>query len=1356
MKKFAKISLAAVMTMGLFACTDYVDKYESDYKEAYGDEEVFKANLDKATWEWAATCETGDWFWCAIRDGRVAGESVMGVKWERFISGNATLSFAGKDDNAYDFSTNVLPEDLTQLIRLNGGVSVKIESISDGTEAGIGISVDGFKVDESSAVVLAYGNEYPGAKLCLMDVDGSGDVKSEWCWALEQGSVTTQTFEYKDLKYSKGEKNLEEFIGEVDYLAVVLTEDASVSKGLTVVALGFSGDGLDIDYGESSSSVKGGASSSSVKSGASSSSTAKSSDSVKSSSSTKAGFLWKGSDKSNLVKTDFGSGSEWRYAVYGDAQIQVPAGNPYTLCNGKCGVVHFGERGSQSASVRFSLDSDTSLAFDVSAWQGLCVVYTTDQAASLHIISSNLQKGASAQLPKTAMNSYKIARIKWDEFTKASDAQAAVKKLDSIQIYFNGNPGESQFFNIYQIGDYDACNNVEAIKLDSAKFVSEPGDGGLAQLFDEGSEVRLYEIEDGRSLDKSGVFRVAQVGSSWNFAVSASTVPSQYVLSSVNGYYYNEKTGKKSDSKVTLNALNDLMVDKHVYINVLTHLEYERVLHLVKEETKKVKVAKSQAQAEILDAFYIDTTGFGGYSDSLDMFGTSDADAALLAISILLHGDRSATQFTELLQNIVNDIAEDGVWGDSATKVEIATWAAAQDLSKIRSNVEQLASGNVAPNFEKYIRNFVRNVLHSQVSWMYLNPLIEYDTFVDARDSLVYKTVKIGTQTWMAQNLNYVPKDSVGFCYNNETAMCNLYGRLYPWKVVKEVCPDGWHLPSTAEWQTLAESVGGLERGNNLKTSAGWLVPDDGPNGNGNNSSGFSALPAGGNYDGVFGGATIDVHFWSATEFGDQSAETFYLAQDYYWAEISSINRNVSAHPIRCVMDPLTGTMTDTRDGHVYKTIKIANQTWMAENLNYHYAALNKGGDSSSYCYENKPENCVTHGRLYLWSAAMDSAGKVNGFASGCGESSTCNVQEPFRGVCPSGWHLPSLTEWNELLTFLGASDSAGKQLKATTGWKNHNGDNNYGFNALASGLWDDYGKKFEYLGERTYFWSSTFDHGMESRRYLVMTSYDDGASLGYASSTGMSVRCVQGDGVIPSSSSTSSSSSEGNGSYYNSTAKTLTDYRDNQVYKTTTIGSQIWMAENLKYRYVKPTMELDSSSFCYGDVGTGDRGAANCSVYGRLYLWSAAIDSTGMASAATPKFCGDGTQCELTGTVRGICPDGWHLPSREEWRALVVYVDGSIAEYGASNVAGKKLKSTTRWNSGNGLDSYGFSGLPSGYRGPYSNGDKSIGEITFFWGSTQYSNANAWIMRLNDNADAAIVTSNDKDSRFPIRCLKD
>ena len=73
------------------------------------------------------------------------------------------------------------------------------------------------------------------------------------------------------------------------------------------------------------------------------------------------------------------------------------------------------------------------------------------------------------------------------------------------------------------------------------------------------------------------------------------------------------------------------------------------------------------------------------------------------------------------------------------------------------------------------------------------------------------------------------------------------------------------------------------------------------------------------------------------------------------------------------------GTLTDDRDGQTYKTVKIGEQWWMAENLNYRYIQQTYNGgekDSSSYCYNDDPANCEKYGRLYLWSAAMDSAGR--------------------------------------------------------------------------------------------------------------------------------------------------------------------------------------------------------------------------------------------------------------------------------------------------------------------------------------------------------------------------------------------
>jgi len=118
--------------------------------------------------------------------------------------------------------------------------------------------------------------------------------------------------------------------------------------------------------------------------------------------------------------------------------------------------------------------------------------------------------------------------------------------------------------------------------------------------------------------------------------------------------------------------------------------------------------------------------------------------------------------------------------------------------------------------------------------------------FVDSRDNQVYKTALVGSQVWMAQNLNYASENS--WCYEDDPAYCALNGRLYDWNAAMEVCPEGWHLPSYMEWEELWKSVGGpVFVSRKLKSSKFWL------NGrNGDNPYGFSIVPSG--YRDVGGG----------------------------------------------------------------------------------------------------------------------------------------------------------------------------------------------------------------------------------------------------------------------------------------------------------------------------------------------------------------------------------------------------------------------------------------------------------------------------------------------------------------------
>ena len=183
--------------------------------------------------------------------------------------------------------------------------------------------------------------------------------------------------------------------------------------------------------------------------------------------------------------------------------------------------------------------------------------------------------------------------------------------------------------------------------------------------------------------------------------------------------------------------------------------------------------------------------------------------------------------------------------------------------------------------------------------------------FCDARDLQLYRFVTIDTQTWMAENLNY--SDSTNYpsmkgrnwCYENKLDSCTKYGRLYTWAAaidsmklandatnpltcgygvecglsgkVQGICPDGWHLPSDAEWDALITAVGGKSTaGKVLKSQKGWY-----DSGNGTDAVGFSALPAG--YRNKYGRFYYDgyyAYFWSSTE--GNSGDAYYMYLDYY------------------------------------------------------------------------------------------------------------------------------------------------------------------------------------------------------------------------------------------------------------------------------------------------------------------------------------------------------------------------------------------------------------------------------------------------------------------------------------------
>jgi len=197
-----------------------------------------------------------------------------------------------------------------------------------------------------------------------------------------------------------------------------------------------------------------------------------------------------------------------------------------------------------------------------------------------------------------------------------------------------------------------------------------------------------------------------------------------------------------------------------------------------------------------------------------------------------------------------------------------------------------------------------------------------------------------------------------------------------------------------------------------------------------------------------------------------------------------------------------------------------------------------------------------------------------------------------------------------------------------------------------------------------------------------------------------------------------------------------LTDSRDGRTYRTVVIGSQTWMAQNLNFE--------TANSYCYGDQPN------NCAKYGRLYTWGTAMDSAGLWST-NGKGCGNDMECSPANPVRGVCPDGWHLPTKAEFETLT----SSIGDEGG---VGGKLRSKNGWNHSSryqNTDDYSFTALPAGSR--LSSGDyNNEGDNAFFWSSTEISGDMAYYITLYYNSDHVKPAYLFKSSGYSVRCVKD
>ena len=382
-----------------------------------------------------------------------------------------------------------------------------------------------------------------------------------------------------------------------------------------------------------------------------------------------------------------------------------------------------------------------------------------------------------------------------------------------------------------------------------------------------------------------------------------------------------------------------------------------------------------------------------------------------------------------------------------------------------------------------------------------------YGTLTDARDGQTYKTVYIGTQVWMAENLNY---QGVSSACSVGGMTCSGSDRFYGWYDAMAACPEGWHLPMAFEYDMLLESVGGASTAGLKLRTISWKDSEK-RSVYWTDQYGFGAYPAGDwNQNMTFDFDTRWKYagFWTSTTAKDDTTYAYNTVMFYSTDGVGlTSNKKKSRKSVRCIQDNdewkrqvqiedslkalelskffsyTTGSFVDERDRQTYKTVTVDTLTWMAANLNY--------AMDSSYCYDNEPANCEKYGRLY--------------------------EQNVIDRACPNGWRVPTKADFERLVDLAGGRSVAGIHLKSVTGWAEHTdirSTDTLGFSGLPAGYGVDGDKHFYSEGMYTVFWSSTTCTKNNDLYTMDMSESYDAAPIGCSINDYLpqsySIRCVK------------------------------------------------------------------------------------------------------------------------------------------------------------------------------------------------------------------------------------------------------
>ena len=684
-----------------------------------------------------------------------------------------------------------------------------------------------------------------------------------------------------------------------------------------------------------------------------------------------------------------------------------------------------------------------------------------------------------------------------------------------------------------------------------------------------------------------------------------------------------------------------------------------------------------------------------------------------------------------------------------------------------------------------------------------------------------YATVRIGNQCWTRQNMRatkYADGRSIPagdgrsntepYYYNYTSSGIDLKDRglLYNWTAamdsaassnavpsgVQGICPTGWHVPSDAEWNLMEQTVsndfgnwvefsalrgshaGKLAGGDKWQTSSNANAPGD-TNYTDRNASGFSAVPAGYSFGSSFYYAGDEARFWTSTQYSDTRAwkrDLIYINTQVF----RDYDDKYCGYSVRCLKDevvvidslscPEAKTVTD-HENNVYATVKIGNQCWTRENLRtttspstgtYLVTTNNTltytGKQARWYGYDSSQYAPLKYGLLYNWNAAVDT------FNTTFGETSVNNVPVSVtftghrRGICPEGWHLPSNAEWDTLTTYVG---------------NNLGANNATGFSAVLAG---SHTGSFTGKNINAFFWSSTQDDSNTAWRRMLSNNNVSMGNSKLGKDNSFSVRCLKDEATTTTVVIDSLSCPE---------AKTVTDHEGN-TYATVKIGKQCWTRQNLRTTTSPSTgTYLVTTNDTVTFTGKQARWYDNDSTtyaplkYGLLYNWNAAVDTnvTGFGELSVNNVENNAVSVTFTGHRRGICPEGWHLPSYAEWDTLTQYVE-SQPQYRCDELnasIAKTLADTSGWKHddrecavGNKNDHpslynlTGFSAIPAGYYSRLSS-FRMAGNYATFWVATdlgiQIQHGASFYYITHDSRVVHNYTES-KSTSFSVRCVKD